>query len=112
MAHQTGSCPQPGPRRQHASRSARLTRGRLGYGRSVTYGRDIDEPIGDQVPVEDAVQQRLPVSETRELSEDFQPTELDEIAVQDEAPDDANLADWQEQRTSADIPDEWDGDEP
>jgi hypothetical protein len=77
----------------------------------VTHGRDSDEPIDDQVPVADAVDQRRPVGESEELSEDFQPTEASEIAAEGEAPEDANPADWQDQLTSADIGvDEWDAD--
>jgi hypothetical protein len=77
----------------------------------VTHGRETDEPIGDQVPVADAVDQRRAVDESPELSEDFQPTEASEIAAE-EAPDDANPADWQEQLTSAETPDDWDIDTP
>ncbi len=66
-----------------------------------------DEPIDDQVPIADAVEQRRPVSETRGLSEDFEPTEVTELAGS-EAPVDANPADWQEQLTSA--ADDWDPD--
>jgi hypothetical protein len=76
----------------------------------VTHGRDTDEPIGDQVPVADAVEQRLPVGEPRELSEDFQPTETSEIAAQAAPPDEANPADWQEQLTSAETDADWDAD--
>ncbi|MBV8929806.1 MAG: hypothetical protein JO152_11845 [Mycobacteriaceae bacterium] len=74
----------------------------------MTQGRDADEPIEDQVPVPDAVEQRLPVGESRELSEDFQPTETSEIAAKGEPPADANPADWQEQLTSADTDMDWD----
>ena len=89
----------------------RLACRRLGYGRFVTSGRDSEEPIGEEVPVADAVEQRLSVGETPELSEHFQPTELDEIAAEAKAPEDVNPADWQEQWTSADNrSDEWDGD--
>jgi hypothetical protein len=77
----------------------------------VTHGRDTDEPIEDaEVPVADAVDQRLTVDESRELSEDFQPTETSEIAAQSEPPDDANPADWQEQLTSAETDTDWEGD--
>jgi hypothetical protein len=69
-----------------------------------------DEPIDDQVPVPDAVEQRLEVGETPRLSEDFEPTEVNEIAAQTAPPEDADPADWQEQRTSAPDADEWDPD--
>ena len=77
----------------------------------MTYGGQSDEPIGEEVPLADAVEQRLPVGETPELSEDLQPTELDRIATQESAPQDVNPADWQDQRTSAGIAaeEEWDG---
>jgi hypothetical protein len=84
-----------------------------GYGLDVTSGRNAEEPIDDQVPVADAVEQRHPVGETRELSEDFQPTEASQLAAEAQAPDDANPADWQEQLTSAETDadfDEWDPD--
>jgi len=75
----------------------------------VTLGPDSDEPIGEEVPIADAVEQRLPVGETRELSEDFQPTEASQIAAGNPAPTDVDPADWQEQLTSADTGDEdWD----
>ena len=78
---------------------------------TVTHGRESEEPIDDQVPVPDAVEQRLTVGETPELSEDFEPTEASEIAAEGAAPMDANPADWQEQLTSADTGDEdWDAD--
>jgi hypothetical protein len=77
----------------------------------VTSGRDNDEALGDaEVPIADAVEQRLPVGEPVELSEDFQPTETSQIAAQAAPPDDANPADWQEQRTSAQTDLDWDGD--
>jgi hypothetical protein len=77
----------------------------------VTYGPDADEPIGEDVPVADAVEQRRSVGEAPELTEDFQPTELDKIASEADAPQDVDPADWQEQWTSADIgADDWDGD--
>jgi hypothetical protein len=77
----------------------------------VTYGRDADEPIGEDVPVADAVEQRRTVGETPELSEDLQPTELDQIAAEKKAPEDVDPADWQEQWTSADTgADDWDRD--
>jgi hypothetical protein len=66
----------------------------------VSHGLTPDEPIDDQVPVADAVEQRLPVAETTELSEGFQPTEVSEIADED-APTEVDPADWQEQLTSA-----------
>lgn len=66
-----------------------------------------DEPIDDQVPIADAVEQRLEVGEASPLSENFEPTEVNEIAAET-APEDANPADWQEQRTTAADPDEWD----
>lgn len=73
----------------------------MGYVRSVTTGRDSGEPIDDEVPIADAVEQRLPVEETPELSEDFQPTEVSAIVAEAQPPEDANPADWQEQVTSA-----------
>ncbi|HZA12031.1 hypothetical protein [Mycobacterium sp.] len=76
----------------------------------MTSGRETDEPIDDQVPVADAVEQRRPVGETQELSEDFQPTEVSELAAGAEAPDEANPADWQEQLTSAETDMDWDAD--
>lgn len=88
-----------------------MATGAWGTVNSVTSGRDSDEPIGDQVPVADAVEQRRPVGEPQELSEDFQPTEVSEIADEAEAPEDANPADWQEQITSAGTDggfDDWD----
>jgi hypothetical protein len=66
-----------------------------------------DDPIGEDVPVADAVEQRREVSETRGLAEDFEPTVVSELAGEP-APTDANAADWQEQRTNAD--DDWDTD--
>ena len=75
----------------------------------MTHG-GADEPFDDQVPVPDAVEQRLPVGEPRELSEDFQPTETSEIAAHAEPPVDANPADWQEQLTSAESDMDWDAD--
>ena len=66
-----------------------------------------DEPIDEYVPVADAVQQRLEVGETPSLSENFEPNVVNEIAAEG-APDDANPADWQEQRTDA--ADDWDPD--
>lgn len=68
-----------------------------------------DEPIDDQVPVADAVEQRLEVGETPPLSEDFEPTEVNEIAAET-APEDANPADWQDQRTTAASADDWESD--
>jgi hypothetical protein len=65
-----------------------------------------DEPIDDQVPVADAVEQRLEVGETPPLSEDFEPTEVNEIGAET-APQDVDPADWQEQRTTAA---DWDSD--
>lgn len=77
----------------------------------MTLGPDSDEPIGEEVPIPDAVEQRLPVGEDRELSEDFQPTEASEIAAEMPPPTDVDPADWQEQLTSADSGDEdWDPD--
>ena len=77
----------------------------------MTHGRDADEPIADpEVPLADAVEQRLPVDESRELSEDFQPTETSEIAAESQPPDDANPADWQEQLTSAETELDWEPD--
>jgi hypothetical protein len=66
-----------------------------------------DDPIGEDVPVADAVEQRREVSETRGLAEDFEPTVVSELA-DEPAPADADAADWQEQRTNAD--DDWDAD--
>ena len=63
-----------------------------------------DEPIDEEVPVADAVEQRLEVGQTPHLSENVEPTEVNEIFA-DAAPEDADPADWQEQRTTAD--DEW-----
>jgi hypothetical protein len=68
-----------------------------------------DEPIDDQVPVADAVEQRREVGRTAPLSEDFEPTEVNEIAA-DPPPPDANPADWQEQHTTAPDADDWDQD--
>jgi hypothetical protein len=68
-----------------------------------------DEPIDDHVPVADAVEQRLEVGETPPLSEHFAPTEVNEIADQS-APEDADPADWQDQRTTAADADMWDSD--
>ncbi len=77
----------------------------------MTFGPDSDEPIGEEVPIADAVEQRMPVGETRELSEDFQPTEASEIAAEAPVPADVDPADWQEQLTSADSgDDDWDAD--
>lgn len=66
-----------------------------------------DEPIDDQVPVADAVDQRREVGETPPLAEHFEPTEVNEIATEP-APPDADPADWQEQRRAA--PEDWDAD--
>jgi hypothetical protein len=66
-----------------------------------------DDPIGEDVPIADAVEQRHEVSETRGLAEDFEPTVVSELA-DEPAPADADPADWQEQRTNAD--DDWDAD--
>lgn len=63
-----------------------------------------DEPIDEEVPVADAVEQRLEVGQTPHLSENVEPTEVNEIFTE-AAPVDANPADWQEQQTTAD--DEW-----
>ena len=94
----------------HAVQEWCLAPAQFGYGQPVTYGGQSDEPIGEEVPLADAVEQRLPVGETSELSEDLQPTELDRIATQERAPQDVDPADWQDQRTSADIAaEEWDG---
>ena len=68
----------------------------------MTHSPDSDEPIGEEVPIPDAVDQRLAVGETPELSENFQPTEASAIAAETPAPTDVNPADWQEQLTSAD----------
>jgi hypothetical protein len=72
---------------------------------------DPDEPIDEEVPIADAAEQRLEVGETPPLSENFAPTELNEIATEG-APDDADPADWQDQRTSAGNAGEWDSDVP
>ena len=63
-----------------------------------------DEPIDEEVPVADALEQRLEVGQTPHLSENVEPTEVNEIFTE-AAPVDANPADWQEQQTTAD--DEW-----
>jgi hypothetical protein len=75
---------------------------RAGYVRSVI--SEPDEPIENEVPVADAVEQRLEVDETPGLTEDFEPTVVNEIAAEG-APDDANPADWLEQRTAAETDD-------
>jgi hypothetical protein len=67
-----------------------------------------DEPIDGEVPVADAFEQRLEVGETPPLSENFEPTEVNEMA-REGAPEDADPADWQEQRTTADTH-AWDSD--
>jgi hypothetical protein len=72
---------------------------------------DPHEPIDEEVPIADAVEQRLEVDETPPLSEDFEPTEVNEIAGEG-SPEDADPADWQEQRTSAANAGEWDSDVP
>ncbi len=69
-----------------------------------------DDPIDQEVPVADAVEQRLEVGETPSLSENFEPTEVNEIADEG-VPADADPADWQEQRTTAAGADDWDPDE-
>lgn len=66
-----------------------------------------DEPIDEDVPLADAVEQQLEVDETPSLSENFEPTAVNEIATEG-VPEDANPADWQEQRTGA--ADGWDPD--
>jgi hypothetical protein len=78
-----------------------------GYGQTVTSDLTPDDPIDDQVPVADAVDQRRQVGETRGLSENIEPTEVNEFAAEG-APDDANPADWQEQLTTAADADDWD----
>jgi hypothetical protein len=79
------------------------------YGRAVKHDGQSEEPIGAEVPIADAVEQRFPVDETPELSEDIQPTETSRIAAEEQAPVDVDPADWQEQRIAADIgADEWD----
>lgn len=65
-----------------------------------------DEPIDDQVPVPDAVDQRREVGETPPLAEHFVPTEVNEIAAEGTPPD-ADPADWQDQHTTA-PDDDWD----
>jgi hypothetical protein len=75
----------------------------------VKHDGQSEEPIGAEVPIADAVEQRFPVDETPELSEDIQPTETSRIAAEEQAPVDVDPADWQEQRIAADIgADEWD----
>ena len=69
-----------------------------------------EDPIDEEVPVADAVEQRLEVGESPVLSENFEPTEVNEIGA-DAAPADANPADWQEQRTTAASGDDWENDE-
>lgn len=66
-----------------------------------------DDPIDEEVPVADAVEQRLEVGDAPSLAEDFEPTEVSEIATES-APVDADPADWQEQQTTA--PTDWDPD--
>lgn len=68
-----------------------------------------DEPIGEDVPVADAVEQRREVGESATLSEDFEPTVLNEMAAEP-PPTDADPADWQEQRTVAEDGD-WETDD-
>ncbi|MFZ0832822.1 MAG: hypothetical protein WAM92_07015 [Mycobacterium sp.] len=68
-----------------------------------------DDPIDEEIPVADAVEQRLEVGRTSSLSEDFEPTEVSEIASAI-PPEDANPADWQEQHTTADDAEVWDED--
>ena len=87
----------------HVKRFARCA---VGYLRFVGSELTPDDPIDEDVPVADAVDQRLEVGETPSLSETFEPTVLNEIAA-DPAPADANPADWQEQRTVA-ADDDWD----
>ena len=90
---------------------AALVGGPPGSFRNVTLGPDSGGPIGEEVPIAAAVEQRLPVGETRELSEDFQHTEASAIASEAPAPTDVDPADWQEQLTSADTgDDDWDAD--
>jgi hypothetical protein len=66
-----------------------------------------EKPIDEDVPIADAVEQRLEVGETPSLSETLQPTAINEMAAES-APYDADPADWQEQRTRA--ADGWDPD--
>lgn len=66
-----------------------------------------DEPIDEDVPIADAVEQRVEVGETPTLSENVEPTEVNEIAAQG-LPEDADPADWQDQHTAAGVADEWD----
>jgi hypothetical protein len=79
---------------------------RVGYFAMMT-DLSPDEPIGEDVPLADAVEQRREVGETRGLAEDFEPTVVDRMAGEP-APLDADPADWQEQRTDAD--EGWDAD--
>lgn len=65
------------------------------------------EPIADEVPVADAVDQRRQIGEFRSLAEDIEPTEINEWAGE-AAPMDAEPADWHEQHASA--ADDWDTD--
>ena len=64
-------------------------------------------PIDEEVPIADAVEQSVEVGETPSLSENLEPTEVNEIAAQG-LPEDADPADWQEQHTTASAADEWD----
>jgi len=80
-----------------------------GYLRPVMSEPTHDEPIDDQVPVADAVEQRHQVGEEPPLSEHVEPTEVNEIAARD-LPEDADPADWQDQQTIATTDDEWDSD--
>jgi hypothetical protein len=66
-----------------------------------------DEPIDEDVPIADAVEQRVEVGETPSLSENLEPTEVNEIAAQG-LPEDVDPADWQEQHTTATADGEWD----
>ncbi|MDT5091117.1 MAG: hypothetical protein QOH60_480 [Mycobacterium sp.] len=66
----------------------------------VVFESNPDEPIGDEVPVADAMEQRLEVGDTADLPETFEPTEANEFASTG-APVDVDPADWQEQQTTA-----------
>lgn len=68
-----------------------------------------NEPIDEEVPAADAFEQQLEVGESPSMSENFEPTQASEIAVEP-MPEDANPADWQEQRTTALDDEDWDVD--
>ena len=74
---------------------------------NVSFDSNPDEPIDDEIPIADALEQRLEVGSAAPLSETFEPTEASEIAS-GSAPLDADPADWQEQQTAASEADGWD----